>query len=332
MQMTVLDDLASDLSNARLAAFVAALDECSPWQIAGFDQTARHAQREHHSRQTVRRKSWFQQKNDYFADADQALRLKSDASFLFSMSHHGYIRERAVKSLNLKSRSGKVLTVLRCNDWVGAVRNAALRRLRSDINRWTVEDLSELAFFLLSKRREWGRGGAATAMEIMSQHHWPAALRHALMTEMKGPLARELRELLISPAFDDHLFDLSTSARSFQIRLVATQTILDRKARWLVGREWKWQDKSLGKKRRVNVFEERAIKISEVALEQVLSRASRDKCAAIRKLAANYLIQNGPQSDDTIEIVLKTDKNAAIRARMNFFYRKWRGIGPTVEI
>ncbi|MGB0799235.1 MAG: hypothetical protein ACPGRD_07950, partial [Planktomarina sp.] len=61
---------------------------------------------------------------------------------------------------------------------------------------------------------------------------------------------------------------------------------------------------------------------------RILGHAARDKSAAIRVLACDFLISHGGDEYSDMVAKLKLDKSATVRDRMGFYERKWGNDAP----
>ncbi len=231
----------------------------------------------------------------------------------------------AVKVLNLHAPAAKAILLLRCNDWVAPIRKAAMTRLRAAAPDWTVSDLSPLVPYVLGRKSQWGRGGEDALKTLFDHPAWNTAVYQTLLTQVNGPLSKVLRGLLKTDLHDGLLAELSQNAKSAQVRAVATQTILEGCARWLVGVEWQWVDKTISLRRRVPSWDKRVVEWPVEEITAVLHGAAEDPSASVRKLAAEHLIRFGPKGNDQIIALLEEDRSKPVCERMEFFRRKWFG-------
>lgn len=244
------------------------------------------------------------------------------ASFL-AHSHDGYVREQAVRQIDLTTPAAKAVLLLRCNDWVAEVREAAHKRLQDSLQGWTQDDLAPLVLFLNDKEEQWQRGGAEAASLISTHPEWNRAVLATLCQETDGPLAKLLRRLLRRANFDNALSVLAQMARSTHVRSIAYQTALEGCARWRVGTEWQWVDKTISLRRKIPIWETRSITLPPAEVEKLLQSAVTDRSSNVRKLAADHLIRIGPSGHEHLVQRLQKDKSRSVLERMEFFERKW---------
>lgn len=235
----------------------------------------------------------------------------------------GKLRLEAVCHARFDDAAARALLILRCNDWVGPVREVAAARLRSEMLNWTEAELTELAMFVLNRTQNWTRGGAEVAAEITNLAAWPSAVKDMFMSETSGPLARSLRNQLCRPAFDWALPDLALRAQSSFVRSVAVETILTGQARWFVGYDFEWVDRVFDKRRRVARWQSRTASFLPETRKIVLRKAVVDQSATVRRLAVDALIANGRNEGNRYCEALRTDKSRAVLTRMAFYDKKW---------
>lgn len=319
-------------ASPRLAQFDAQRRELHPEQVARFDPVLRNIERGAWSRAHIAPNlglltALLGLTSRMARIDDRHLARNPRLALAFVHAHSGHLREAAVQHMPLKAGDTPALTalLLRCNDWVAPVREAARARLAAVLPALKAGDLQPLCLFVFERSRTWGRGGADAACDVMAHPDWTQALEATLRHEVNGPLARVLRQLLRGPGLDAHLPDLAADARSAFVRAVTTQALLEGYARWPVGTEWRWIDKSAGQRQRITVFDTRPIDTSEIDLARVAVTAARDRSAIVRKHAADYLIAQGPDGLGDVADALRDDRARAVAERMDYFDRKWRG-------
>jgi hypothetical protein len=83
------------------------------------------------------------------------------------------------------------------------------------------------------------------------------AFAAVLIATTTGPNASILARALRVPALDTWLLDIADNARQPATRAVALAALFAGEARWQVGRQWQWVDKSIGRGRNVPSFARR---------------------------------------------------------------------------
>ncbi|NNF23908.1 MAG: hypothetical protein HKN63_03765 [Rhodobacteraceae bacterium] len=266
------------------------------------------------------------------ARLEKALKAQPGVARLLIHDPDGRVREAAARAMPDPCNDAAALAalVLRCNDWAGDVRTAALQRIRKIAARPSVPALPELMPLLLDQVARWQRGGAEALRLLEARADWPGTLLAMFRHETSGPLARRLRAQLsdadASATLEPYLPDLALSARSSFVRSVAAEIVSTGEARWREGYEWEWIDKVYGLRRRRTIWGCRKIRMPADVVGQVLERAAQDKSSGVRKRAADRLIAEGPGAANAALIeTLRTDTARAVRARMEYYDRKWLG-------
>jgi len=300
--------------------------DLNPEILARLDLSLRHVLANAANRTHARRGLFGRfgpRANRTYADA---LELMPDAGLLFAHSGDGYLREAAVRAMPVSASDTVAMTIIliRCNDWVTAVRAAAFERLRNVLPTATAADLSPLVNYGLYRVASWGRGGAVAGDLVMTHPAWADALRQHLMTEVNGPLARTLRLVLRNPVLDGDLMAFAQGARSSFVRAVAVQSLLEAEARWPIGTELQYVPNTMRMQRRVTLWDRRAVPVDPATQDAILRTAVLDRSVGVRKLAADHLITVGPTGHEDLCARLGRDKAGAVAERMDYFHRKWR--------
>ena len=243
----------------------------------------------------------------------------------------GHLRERAVRVAPINDTAALTALLLRCNDWVAPVREAAFARLKTELPKLDQSTLEPLCMFALGRVVRWERGGAAAAQMIAAHLDWPIAVRAAFIGGTTGPLARALRRLLRSPDHDWILPDLAMHAKSAFVRAVAAESLLTGFARWSDGYDWVWHDKVFNLRRKIPRHAKREIEVSTATRLMVLRHTGHDKSAKLRCLAADHLITVGAPEGDRLVDYLTNDKAKTVQSRMEFYHKKWAGNPSTQE-
>jgi len=215
--------------------------------------------------------------------------------------------------------------MLRLNDWVPQVRQAADGAVRRIFATTPVPVILPAVVGMLSVRFQWQRGvtEAMAVDEIVERADVRAAMTTYLLQTPAGPVARTLSNLLRQAHFDGALPQLLQDAKHPAVRALALRTLLTGQARWPVGVRRQWIDQSTGISRRLPEFAVRPV-MSPEAVESLVRRGAADKAAAVRKVAMQAIIDR--PSDwhafgDVIE-KLNRDRSKPIREGMAYIARK----------
>lgn len=256
------------------------------------------------------------------SDKEQLLRLPR-LSYLFLFHRDGRIREAALQRITggLPSPFLFAAVTLRLNDWVGPVRTAAVACAQRCFPLTSPDVIAEAATALVLRHDSWGRWNREReAFEAaLARPDMGARLADVILNAQTGPASRVLRMALKHDALDRHLERLAVQARQPSVRAVSVQTIADMRASWPIGMEWKWIDKSLGKRVRVPKFDCREI-TSSLPRENIVRAAAFDRSALVRKASLDALIRHNVESDEAHElaILLARDSRRPVRERAAF--------------
>lgn len=305
-----------------LPRFESCRKQLSAQQLAKLDQTFRAKTRFVSTRNRTWPHYWFSAPSP---DLSKQLTKYPGLYLLALHAADGHLRERAVRVAPMNDTAARAALLLRCNDWVAPVREAAFARLETELPQLDQSKLEPLCMFALSRVARWERGGAAAA-QILAEHlDWPLAIKASFVGETTGPLARALRRLLQKPDHDWILPDLAMHAKSAFVRVVAAETLLTGFSRWTDGYDWVWHDKVFNLRRKVPRHAKREVEVTTATRSMVLRHAGQDKCAKMRCLAADYLIAVGAPAGDGLVKSLTNDKAKTVQWRMEFYHRKWGG-------
>ncbi len=241
----------------------------------------------------------------------------------------GFLREAAVRHAPMNDAAALTMLLLRCNDWVRQVRLAARTRLGALVPGLERETLALMVLVVLDCAPKWQRGGAVAAKAFTDHPEWPAAVKLALMQTIDGPVARVLRQLLVTPECDWMLPDLAMTAKSGAVGALAVRALLESHVRWVSGYRyevsWGFSAKKpfgTGSHRRP-LFECREFRVPYATQQTVLRSACFDRDAGVRRAAADALILHGPPEDLGLLDRLAQDVKPSVRDRMAFYERKW---------
>lgn len=325
-------ELAAGKSNDATKELAKSIGAMGTKQLAQWDERLRRIDRS--SARHARRGPWgLSPRAALNSDAKPAWAINNSQSAARIMLHSasGYLRQAALQAYEFtpNDRAGLETLLLRCNDWVDAVRDTALARLAKVLPQLDAPALSQICLFVLDRAPHWQRGGQAVLPQFQAHPNWTDALMLAFGTQTNGPLVYLLRKALKSSDLDTALPELAINGRAAFVRALATQTILTGTARWRIGTAKQWIDKPMGLSRQVPVFATRPINVPQEVHEHILSQAAEDRSAQVRKVAADALIRLGPDHNTRIVKILQADPSRAVRLRMDYFARKFEAAETT---
>jgi hypothetical protein len=247
------------------------------------------------------------------------------SAWLLLMHNDGHIREAALDRINQAAPGPFFVVALlaRLNDWVPQIRatagDCALRVL-------PITPPEVLAAGLLSVLEDlpaWGRWSAIPV--IIETTLERADVADAMAALLCGPDSWRLAAfsaLLRRPMLDRHLLAMGFGAMRPEVRAMALLTLIRGEARWVVGSDWQWIDKSLGRRRLVPRLTARPV-VPTVALDELVMRAAADPTATVRRIAAAALIAHAPELADPSKLArqLALDSSAAVRWRAEYYLR-----------
>ena len=239
----------------------------------------------------------------------------------------GYMREAGLRAPDAPDLTPFWVTaiVIRLNDWVPQVRQAAADCLVKALPKAGVPVLVDVAKGLLHRRRYWTRGEKELA--ILDQLIRAPGVLDGLIQHLRGAYDgaphRTLISILKYPELDRALPVLTTSAPNPAVRAIAAGTLMSGRARWPVGTQYEWTDKSMGKRKQVFRFQGRDITLA-VPKDDVISIAARDRSAQVRKVAMQAIIDAPEYWDERQPLIdsLANDPSAAIRAGIDYILRQ----------
>lgn len=249
-----------------------------------------------------------------------------DFAWLFLFHPSGYVRRAALDRISDPPNSPFWLAALawRLNDWVEPVRLAATRCAERTLHLATPQVAADAALYLLDRRLVWGRWKDEPKIldRVFERADVLAALAVTLIRQPTGSLAKTLRNALRYPAIDRHLASLAADAVQPSVRAIAYQCLISGKANWVVGFEWAWIDKVYFARRRVPVLETREVRSDQSAAD-LIREASRDRSAAVRRVAADALIATRSRIPDAASLIaqLANDVNPSVRSRADYMLR-----------
>ncbi|MBW8640007.1 hypothetical protein K1W69_22620 [Hoeflea sp. WL0058] len=253
----------------------------------------------------------------------QQIRNMPDLAWLYLFHGSGYVREASLSSIQTAPLSAFEYAAIayRLNDWVAQVRDAALDCAERVLGKADPAIAAEFAFKSLDLIGSRGRMSAKAKDFIYSVILKPDVLlplRNRILSERTSFVGRTFRSLLPHPEFDDHLQIIACQAVSPSARAIAMRTLLSGEAKWVVGYDMNHDFI------RSPRFEVRPVS-TEFGYEGLLSEAASDNASAVRKVAADMLIAHRHKTTtrmDEIAEVLSMDHNAAVRSRIDFYFRQ----------
>lgn len=249
-----------------------------------------------------------------------------DYGWLLLFHWNGYVREQALDAIITPPASPFFFAALawRLNDWVGAVRRAAVRCAERVLPRIDPRVAATAAPYLLERRLTWGRWrDEADALDSAFGHRGVMAdLAIYVQGQSTGPAATCLRHALRYPDIDEHLPGIAAAAVQPSVRAVAYRCLMTGKAIRPVGYEWAWIDKRYGLRKRVPVLASRDIRTGRSGAEWIRD-GLRDRSVLVRKVAADALMGVRSQLADESELIaaLAADRSPSIRSRADFMLR-----------
>ena len=221
-------------------------------------------------------------------------------------SGSGFVREEAIEDLESGAPNGFFFALLlrRLNDWVPQVRARACERILSVARRTEPDFVVDALWCTLPHLASWGRtegSGTAALLDLLSIPDVVEALRSRLREATAGPAGAVLGQAMRSSALDPFLEELALRAIQPMVRARASETLLEGRATWIVGREWEWTSVQWCEGRFRPILEERPLTI-EVPFTGALRRASSDRSPKVRRVAGAALLRTLEATDGSAEI------------------------------
>lgn len=325
-----VDMVLSGTQGLALGLFDTQRARLSPWDVARLDHHMRQVHRTValNNLRTKRRGVVARILGVKFPDPEQAIAGDPRIALLFLHSHDGRLRETAVRSMSVEDADAAAHTalLLRCNDWVPQVREAAIARLRDHAPRLSQAALARLVVFGLARVDIWQRGGSEALTELKDCPLWLSAMEDAFATQADGPLVHVFKRQILEGRLDHALPRLARSARSAFVRSTAAECVLTERVRWKSGYKRQWVNRPLDISRRVPIFEDRTLEIEPEDCAAVVRSGARDTSAMVRKKVADTFIRDGGKDFSEEVTLLSEDPAASVRSRMEFFHRKFLNI------
>lgn len=256
----------------------------------------------------------------------QLLKTNPDYAWLLLFHYSGYEREAALDAIDVPPSSPFFFSALawRLNDWVGPVRQAAVRCAERVLPRISPDVAASAAPYLLDRRFVWGRWSEEPKVldAVFRRQDVMAVLTTRMEKQQTGSFARCLRHALRYPEIDEHLPRLAIGSVQPSVRVAAYQCLITGRASWPVGFEWTWIDKVYGLRKRVRTLDSRDIQMASPAIEWIKT-GIRDRSVLVRKVASDALVGARAQLPDSDSLIamLANDRSSAIRSRADYMLR-----------
>ncbi len=245
---------------------------------------------------------------------------------LYMFHRDGRLREAVLRRLDDVPDSPFTFAsiVYRLNDWVEEVRAAAFECAERLFPKTSAAVIAEASLFLFAQLpllQRWGPKERALLEDTLYRTDVMQAVAERLISVRTGKTAQALLFALSRPGLDSLLPRMARDAAQPMVRAVSLETLLSRSARWPVGYGHEWVDKSLGIRRRVRLFEHRAVE-HQLDLEELLHQGVQDRAAVVRRAAVSAMIRLrhdlAPAMTDVAHNLLQ-DKSSSVRSRAKFF-------------
>jgi hypothetical protein len=247
---------------------------------------------------------------------------------LYIFHRDGFVREAALNHLKQPPASAFFLAAIACrlNDWIAPVRTAARLYAERVFPNTSPHLIVETAAVLLDRRQHWQRwdeNNAAMIDKLFERPDVAALLFTKFALKTTGPLRSLLRYALRGPSLDKYLLPLSRNATQPAVRAIALKTLIRGRADWPVGFGHEWIDRRFNLSRRITLFAHREI-ASVPPLQALICQGLADRSAAVRRIAADALIENRatfPSIEDAVA-ALAADPSPTLRERAAFLAHK----------
>lgn len=251
----------------------------------------------------------------------QLLRGTPGLEVFFAFHSDGYLREAALERMDGPCRSPfEVAIVLyRLNDWVGSIRRAAVRCAQRRLPLTPVSRVAAAWVGLADRMHLWARGHEeqrAVLAGLVERQEVRDSIAAWIGQERSGPVAPVFDQVLRLPAFEPCLQDWASKAGRPQVRALALKTLLDGKARWVIGYRRHMIDKAYGGYRRIADMAERPLAISPDR-QALMVQGARDRSPVVRRVVAATLVRDRNSLPDWRQIadLLLMDRNPSVRER-----------------
>ena len=256
------------------------------------------------------------------ANIEQLLRTPR-LEYLFVFHLDGRVREAAL----LKQAGGSPTPFLfaavawRLNDWVPQVRAAAVRCARRCFPATNPEVIAGAAPTLLARRWTWSRWDEEHEPldEALDRADVAERLADLIIRLTTGPMAATLRYALRRSAIDVHLERIARTAVQPSVRAVASDTLINKRAKWPSGHAWEWIDRSMGLRRRVTVFDQREVNVNQ-SMDALIRLAIQDRSPIVRRVAVDGVERHFLRTHEGrgYAALLIADRSPSVRERAEF--------------
>jgi hypothetical protein len=243
--------------------------------------------------------------------------------YLFVFHRDGRLREAALLKITggLPSPFLFAAILWRLNDWAEPVRQTAARCASRSFPLTKPDVIARTAAEILVRQATWRRWRNERSIldDVFGRSDVAVELANLMTAATTGPQASTLRYALRTPALDQHLERLASTAAQPSVRAVALNTLIEGKAAWPSGSEWRWIDKSMGIRRREPVFAHRAV-MSAPPRQALIERGLGDKSAVVRRVALTGIIRHmlgGPEAT-TLAMPFTSDRSLSVREKAQF--------------
>lgn len=256
--------------------------------------------------------------------------LVPENGWIFIFHGDGYLRQKALQALISKPASPFefVAIVYRLNDWVENIRSEAFEYAKLRFPETSSNIIAESAFFLLEQAEyltRWDEESKGILDATLYRPDVLNSLKDKFLKIRPGRIAYILSQLLKKPEFDCHLQDIALKSELPQVRAVALDALINKRATWSIGHKKQWVNKIYNIRRWQRVYETRDIEHS-LDIDELLSLSANDTSAAVRKVVATSIInmtENKTSHMHKIAKLLSSDKSTKVRTRADFFLRNF---------
>lgn len=254
-------------------------------------------------------------------DEQQLLRENPGLEVFFAFHSDGYLREAALERMDGPCRSpfDVAIVLYRLNDWVGPIRRAAVRCAQRRLPLTPVSHVAAAWVGLADRMHLWARGHEeqrAVLAGLVERQEVRDSIAAWIDQERSGPVTAIFNQVLRLSAFEPYLQDWATGAKHPQVRALALKTLLEGKARWVIGYRRHMIDKAYGEYRRIADMAERPLAVSPNRQALMVQGAS-DRSPVVRRTVAAALVRDRNTLPGWRQIadLLLMDRNPSVRER-----------------
>ncbi|WP_176036696.1 DUF6966 domain-containing protein [Brucella tritici] len=259
---------------------------------------------------------------DWLSDADEA-------KYLFLFHSNGYQRAAALNRIDDAIPNSFLFAAIiwRLNDWVPAVRMAAVECAKRVFPKTSSEVIATAYLSLVSRVWSWGRwrkSDYGIFVEAISRPEVAAQVADSFARRLTGALSRELSFSLRNDSLDEFLEYLAFEAKQPAVRAYALRTLTKGYAEWHLGYDYEWIDKSMGERKRIKTFQQRPLTV-QTDKNRIIRRGLSDPSPHVRKVALDAIIRNPEQIANAARLAEEhlSERSPAIRERAEFIVRKF---------